>query len=157
MNHSSPGEDSTVLVKVTVTLPADSWHSHGSETLWAAHVGGDRYELRNVPFFAKELSFGDVVAARHLGGRLVINGILRRNGHSTYRLILSDSFDELSFQKWFLPFAAQGCTFERADDRLIAIDVPPGSDVVRVYAELEKGEKLGRWDFEEGHYGHRDS
>ncbi len=47
-----------------------------------------------------------------------------------------------------------GCTYERANRRLIAIDVPPRTDVYAVYRVLEEGEKAKYWEFEEGHCGH---
>ncbi|MBA2303960.1 MAG: DUF4265 domain-containing protein [Acidobacteria bacterium] len=52
------------------------------------------------------------------------------------------------------PLSSYGCTFERADKRLVAIDVPPDADISGVYRALEEGGHTGEWDFEEGHYGH---
>ena len=37
---------------------------------------------------------------------------------------------------------------------LLAVDVPPDTDINVVYTLLDKGEKDGIWSFEEGHCGH---
>ena len=61
---------------------------------------------------------------------------------------------EEKFARDWEPLEKLGCTYERANRRLVAIDVPPRSDVYAVYAVLEDGEKDGLWEFEEGHCGH---
>jgi Domain of unknown function (DUF4265) len=47
-----------------------------------------------------------------------------------------------------------GCTFEGAREKLLAVDVPPRADIYGVYALLQRGEDAGAWEFEEGHCGH---
>jgi hypothetical protein len=57
--------------------------------MWAEPLGGDRYRLQNVPFYAYGLSFDDVVSARQIGGQLFVQDVVERGGHSTYRIFLS--------------------------------------------------------------------
>lgn len=73
------------FVKVAVHLPPSDWHPHAVETMWAESLGGDRYRLQSVPFYAYGLSFDDVVEARKTGGWLVVRAVVARGGHSTYR------------------------------------------------------------------------
>jgi hypothetical protein len=47
-----------------------------------------------------------------------------------------------------------GCGIEGADERWAAVDVPATADVHAVRAALERGEKEGRWQFEEANFGH---
>ena len=74
--------------------------------------------------------------------------------HSTYQLIVNDPAGHALCRRYWQPLEDLGCTFERADAKLIAIDVPPEVDVHRAYAFLEAGETDGVWNFEEGHCGH---
>jgi Domain of unknown function (DUF4265) len=124
--HEQEGD----LVKVTVDLKGDVY---GVETLWAAPLGNGRYQLRNVPFLAYGFSEDDVVNQADNGGRLMVVGVAQRSGHSTYRVFLPQSTDEAAFASLWKPLADLGCTYERANTRLIAIDVPPETDVYAVY------------------------
>lgn len=140
------------LVKVTIDLNDDVY---GVETLWAAPLGDGRYRLRNVPFLAYGFSEDDVVNAAESGGRLIVADVAQRSGHSTYRIFLLQPTDEAAFAHLWKPLADLGCSYERANTRLIAVDVPPGTDVYAVYDALERGEQAKNWEFEEGHCGHR--
>ena len=121
-----------------------------TESLWADKIG-DYYELKNVPFFSRGISLGDIVEAKLLNGNLMYNKTISSSGHSTYRIYSFDN-DKLDF---FWKILSQlGCTYERATENLYAIDVPSESDVYKVYEVLELGEKRGAWEFEEGHCGH---
>lgn len=152
-NHEK-GEHEPGLVKLLVELEPDAWHGHGSETMWAEPLGGNRFRLRNVPFFVTGMSFGDIVAAREHNERLVVAGVVEHSGHSTYRVFVTDTVKKSDFPRMWARLEAIGCTYERATDRLLAIDVPGAVDVYRAYAILEEGEKHGVWDFDEGHCGH---
>lgn len=58
------------------------------------------------------------------------------------------------FEKAWDKLQSLGCTYERATDRLIAIDVPPETDIYEAYAVLELGENDKVWGFEEAQCGH---
>ena len=47
-----------------------------------------------------------------------------------------------------------GCTYERVGARLVAVDVPPETDIYKAYELLDAGEKAGVWGFQEAHWGH---
>lgn len=144
------------FVKVAINLPASDWHSHALEMIWAEPLGGDRYRLQNVPFYAYGLSFDDVVSARQIGGQLFVQDVVERGGHSTYRVFLSQAVKREGglFQETWVPLQEIGVTYEQANDRLLAIDVPDSTDIYRAYELLQRGEEAGVWDFEEAHCGH---
>lgn len=122
--------------------------------MWAEHVEGNFFRLRNVPFYVYGFSVEDVVEVAEQEGCITVKGVVERGGHSTYRIILPESASEEEFQKTWLSLAILGCTYERATRRLVAIDVPPVADVYKVYDVLEAGEHTHKWEFEEGHCGH---
>lgn len=141
------------LTKVIFKFEEGAWHGLESESLWVEPVGHHEYRICNVPFYAKGVSYGDVVSARDENGRLVVSGVSARGGHSTYRVFLAEGKDLKRSDEW-PKLEALGCTYERATERLVAIDVPSEVDVFAVYSVLEAGKANGVWDFEEGHCGH---
>ena len=143
------------LTKVTFELDVSDWHDHTNETLWAAFITDKTYALRNVPFFIYGVSFNDVVVGEPEDGQIVFRRVYRRGGHSTYRIFLVGEESERRFEEAWEPLRKIGCTYERATDYLVAMDVPPHTDIYEAYADLEKGLSLGVWDFEEAHCGHQ--
>jgi hypothetical protein len=150
-SHSSKSEQG--LVKVILDLSKDNGPV-ATESLWAEPAGDCLFRLRNVPFFAYGFSERDMVKVEESDGKFVVTGVEERGGHSTYRIFLPTETTEEKFARDCAPLEKLGCTYERAIRRLVAVDVPPRSDVYAVYAALEHGEKDGLWEFEEGHCGH---
>src|SRR5689334_3280740 len=73
------------LTKVHVDLP-NHW-AVGGESMWARPLGGSAYEIHNVPFYAYDLSFLDVVEAipANPTQKPSILRVIRRSGHRTLR------------------------------------------------------------------------
>lgn len=143
------------LVKVTFELEESDWHDHATETLWAAAVDDKACILRNVPFYIYGVSYGDSVVVEQKGDQRLFRRVYERGGHSTYRIFLVDQKAEDQFETTWSPLDELGCTYERATDYLIAVDVPSEANIYSVYAALENGLAAGFWDFEEGHCGHQ--
>ena len=151
----------TQLVKVHFTLDPKDWHGTGGEFLWASPTGasvGDEFELENSPFLVKGVSYKDVVKAIPSGDARTyeFHSVVRRAGHSTYRLLVEP--DSPKFKEYWNLLEARGCTYESGPIKMnigprdhYSVDVPPSADIHQVYRVLEKGERDGAWDFEEGH------
>ena len=153
--HIEPQTDAP-LFKMTIPLGDNAWHRFGSETVWVEGLPDKTLRLRNTPFFAKGVSYLDIVDVKVEDHELVFAGVRSRGGHSTYRLILDDAVTDQQFAERWKTLEALGCTYESFKDsglRLYAIDVPPLSDVKEVFAALKAAERDGVWDFEEGHFG----
>src|SRR6476620_6158325 len=59
------------------------------ETLWANVVGEDLYELDNLPWYAYNVSAGDIVEAHpDANGQLRVARIVRKSGNRTIRILL---------------------------------------------------------------------
>jgi|SRR5579859_3562828 len=117
-------------------------------------LGQGTYVLDNSPFYAYDVSLEDTIAASMQDGCLVFERVVRRGGHSTYRVRLPEGESHDAFLKHWSPQEHLGCTYEGTGvhpRRLYAIDVPPGVSVRNVYDLLEQGEHEGWWEFEEGH------
>jgi len=145
------------LAKILFNLEASDWHVHGTESLWAEPVSGGRFKLRNTPFYAKGISFEDIVFVEILNDLLMYRSTSIAGGHSTYRILSDTSISNDDFLSFWHPIEIAGCTYESSSVGkmvLLAVDVPPNADIHDVYRLLDEGEKKGVWEFEEGHRGH---
>jgi hypothetical protein len=150
--HNEPQLDAPIF-KMTISLGDHAWHGFGTETVWVEGLPDGTLRLRNTPFFAKGLSYLDVVDVKVEDEELLFSGVRQRSRHSTYRLILEESTTDEQFADRWTAFAALGCTYESFGDlRLYAVDVPTTEAVKAVYLLLQAGEQAGLWDFEEGHF-----
>src|SRR5215472_15911987 len=145
---------STDRVKIQFVLDPKDGHGYETEGLWGESLGAGEFRILNSPFFAFGISFDDVVKAESSAGVYRFQEVLRRGGHSTYRLFLQNdrTVDDPEFKEYWTQLRRQHCTYENANDHFVAVDVPPQADVSKVYSLLEKGEAEGVWVFEEGHY-----
>jgi hypothetical protein len=154
---SDPPEVDEGLVKVIFDIADENGGVLKTESLWAEAFGNNSYRLRNVPFIVFGFSEQDVVTATETEDVLKVTGVAVRGGHSTYRLVLPEDTSEEQFLQDWHPLQDLGCTYERATRRLVAVDVPPDSDIYAVYKVLEAGEAGKQWEFEEAHCGHLES
>jgi len=125
-----------------------------TESVWAERISTHRFRILNSPFFVFGVSYEDEVEAQPDGEVFRFVKVVRRSGRSTYRVILQGgrtANDEEFAERW-LAFREAGCTYEGANEKYIAVDVPRGADVIALYSLLEDGERDGVWVFEEGYY-----
>lgn len=125
-----------------------------TESVWAERISDNRFRILNSPFFVFGISYEDVVEAEPEAEIFRFTKVLQRSGRSTYRIILQGghTIDDQDFTARWQPFRDHGCTYENANDRYIAVDMPPKTDVALLYRLLQDGEDEGVWVFEEGHY-----
>lgn len=141
------------LVRLAFPLQPDTWHGNATERLWAEPLGTDQYRIRNSPFYAFGVSNEDIVLGMEADGQLLFRSVVRRSGHSTYRLrVQLRDLTATSFVQAWTPLQILGCSYEEGP--ILAVDVPPAADIYAVYDLLQDGEAAGVWDFEEGHCGH---
>jgi hypothetical protein len=66
-------------------------HLADSEQIWARQIGENSFEICCIPFFAYGLALGDLVSTSTLKSeKYVIDKILEKSGHVTYRLLFRD-------------------------------------------------------------------
>jgi hypothetical protein len=125
-----------------------------TERVWAECISDNRFRILNSPFFVFGISFGDEVEAEPYGEVFNFVRVVQRSGRSTYRIILQNEnrIEGSEFLKHWEPFREAGCSFESANSRYIAVDMPRSAHVAELYELLERGEEQGVWVFEEGYY-----
>jgi hypothetical protein len=137
-------------VRVRVRLEQDDgWPPAESEGLWAQERSRGTYLLANTPFFAFGLSHGDLVrGATDEDGVIWFIRRVQRGGSLTVRIITTNPADPLEdVVAEFEPHGVSGESMERP--RLLALDLPPGSDLASTKALLAAGVESGRWHVEE--------
>jgi hypothetical protein len=141
-------------VKIEVSVEPETGLNIKTESLWAESLGHGLYRILNSPFFAFGISAEDVVRAEGAKEPFTFREVVDQGGHSTYRIFLKHGkrIDSSDFRQYWAPIKALGATFENANDRFIAIDIPPGADVAGIYKLFQRGEEDGIWEFEEVYY-----
>lgn len=130
---------------VAVPLP----ERHHYEQLWARREANDLFEICCIPFFARDMSLGDLVRTRAKDGRTyVVEEVVHASGRWTFRLWLGKSDeDRLGVEAEFL---TKGALTEWASDQLLALDAST-NDLAQLIADrLAEGERTGRWIYETG-------
>ena len=128
--------DDDSLIKIYVDLP-HHWAT-GGEAFWAEALGGDRYRLENVPFYAYDLNFHDVVEARaaSTGEKPAILRVISRSGNQTLRVFFEDGVGEDEQLARLQSLSPLRVSFERCSAQYFALDLEPDADLSRVCAEL---------------------
>lgn len=141
-------DDSSELTKVYIDLP-NHW-LHTGESLWAKPLGGDRYEIRNVPFCAYGLNWGDVVhaVAETPERKPNVRSVVSWSGCRTLRVIFFEPYDK-DAQGLELAWAETlSAWLERYDEAMICICVRPGGEYDEICDRLARLEADGVLEYE---------
>lgn len=137
------GDAEETLTKVHVSFGA-----RGGESMWAKAIEGDLYAIRNLPFFAFGLNFGDIVLAPEIAGVREVQTVVRPSGHRTLRLVFGEQVTQAEQRLYLDALQKLGGTYERGTKRLVAIDVPPDADFDPMLVTLDRCEAAGEVTFE---------
>jgi hypothetical protein len=129
--------------------------SGNRETLWADALGGNLYRLDNRPWYAYGVSRGDVVEARpeSPGDFPKFVRVVQKSGNRTLRLVLAKGADaDPSAHAILDQLRSLGCSYEGANPRFFAVEVPPHVNLDSVSQFLiSTGEQ---WEYADPTYEH---
>ncbi|MET8245992.1 DUF4265 domain-containing protein [Streptomyces sp. NPDC005202] len=131
----------------------DDWPPAGVENLWAVDQGDGTVKLDNVPWFARGIACGDVLAASpDEVGVLWAGDVVRPSENCTIRLIVfRDGGSGAARQSVLDAFRQLGVGGEGIERfGMVALDVPPTADLAQVQRLLDHGVAKEWWDMEEG-------
>ena len=120
------------------------------ETLWAFDLGGGQYRLDNLPWYAYRVSLGDVIeAAADDNGQLQMLRVVRKSGNRTLRLFFNGADLHTNWPEeiqdimdWLVE---HGCSYEGANRRYQAVNVPPAVNLGSVATFLTEADV--RWEY----------
>lgn len=120
--------------------PAEDW-------IWAEPLGSGRFRVESCPFFAYGVSRDDVVSASAANGGESprLDDVIEKGGHRTLRLAL-DPGTELGarpVQGLLERLLEVGCTHELLRPKIVAIDLPPETDLTLVTELLQERAREG--------------
>ena len=132
------------LQKDELGYPPREWEQLKGEPLGIA----ERYRIKSIPYYARGLALEDeVLTGTSLEGYSpVVQGVTKRSGYSTMRLMIKPSEDR---EVLIRDFSKRGVLLEFSG-RLVALAIPRDQfDEVSNYICDEKAR--GRWDAEDGY------
>jgi hypothetical protein len=140
--------DEETLTKIHIDLP-DHW-AVGGEAIWAHPLGEHRFRIDNVPFYAYDLNYGDVVEAIATAAdrKPSVVRVLERSGHRTLRIVFEEEVPEGEQLSRLHSLRGLGVSFERCSARYVALDLQPGGDFHAVRECLEGWRTEGIADYE---------
>lgn len=136
------------LTKIYIDLP-EHW-AVGGESLWAKPLGGDLYEVDNIPFYAYGINYKDIVraAAREANTKPQVEEVVNASGHKTLRFFFAEHVSTDTQHETLHALRQTGLSFERAGERYVAVDVPPHVDYAATCSELDRLEGAGVLEYE---------
>jgi hypothetical protein len=141
-------EDDNSLTKVRIDLP-NHWAT-GAESLWALPLGDDLYEIRNSPFHAYGINWGDIVRAHSDDPQLKpeVLEVVTPSGNQTLRVFFKRTLTQNEQDAVLTSLLPLDLSWERADDYFVAIDIHPQSDYQAVCDRLWELEQQGTLEYE---------
>ncbi|HLW97498.1 MAG TPA: DUF4265 domain-containing protein [Candidatus Acidoferrales bacterium] len=135
------------FVRVIVDLPEPDMGVSG-ERLWAVPVGNDIFEIRNSPWHARNINWGDWVkaVAESEDKWPMFVSVVKRSGHRTMHVFIHESGSEKR-EEILKKINELGASYENADGKMYAIDCAPEVDVLRIIRYLDEMKKDGVLDF----------
>lgn len=142
------GEFDDTHVKILVPTEAENGYPPEEwESLWAKPLGGGRFKIDNIPFYAKNLSCDDIVEVSREADGYLFRRVIERSENSTIRVVVYDLAKEDSVRS---DLTDLGCSMEGTGiSGMIAINVPKVS-LTEVLDFLEAAYAEEKLDFEEG-------
>jgi len=62
------------------------------ESVWASK-NGEYYKIKNIPFFAPNIAYDDIISVEHDNGELFFDEIIKESGNSTVQIIIFNEND----------------------------------------------------------------
>jgi Domain of unknown function (DUF4265) len=122
-----------------------------TESVWATKEG-QYYRIDNIPFFAENIAYGDLVAVENDNQSLFFDELISPSEHSTIQIIFLDKSVISVLQE---KLASYGCSWEGSHiETLIAVDIPRQISYTPIKRYLDEGERLGLWSYKEACLAH---
>ena len=127
----------------------DDYPPENCELIACELVNGDVYLVKEIPFYSKEVSFGDTIFTNYIGGERVFSKAKSHCGNSTIRIVFHDeglsSIDEVLNK-----LTTTGVTLNKFSERFIALNIPREINILKIFDYLDLLEEKDILGFESG-------
>ncbi|CAA7196726.1 DUF4265 domain-containing protein [Chryseobacterium potabilaquae] len=108
----------------------DVWENVAEETLWIDSLDNKRYQIKNIPFFAPNLAYNDIITVEEDEGSLYFEEIVEPSEHSTIQITF---FRNETIEQTIKDIESLNCSWEGMhEQQFIAVDIPPVVDYKKV-------------------------
>lgn len=116
------------------------------ETVFASKEG-KYYRVKNIPFFASNIAYNDLVEIDEEDGILYFESLIEPSGHSTIQVTI---YKDKYLNKFTNTIEKLKCDWEGSHlPNYLSIDVPKSIDYFKIKEFLEKGFNDSLWDYKE--------
>lgn len=124
----------------------DDWPPVATESIWASRIADELYRLNNVPFFAAEVSFGDVVKTERREEVEWFVAVAEPSANSTLHVFCFDAAKRQEFSDWI---KARGWMWEYAfNQQYIAVNVPATTEMEELFSILRRLDEEEEFEYE---------
>lgn len=117
------------------------------EALWIEPINNDKYQVKNIPFFAPNIAYGDVISVEDDEGNLYFEELIKASEHSTIQIVI---FNEKKIDDILKEIEKLGCSWEgMGNQTILAVDVPSSINygIVKEYLNENLAEHI--FDYKE--------
>lgn len=117
------------------------------ETLWIEPVNEAAYQVKNIPFFAPNIAYNDIIAVEEDNGHLYFDDIVETSEHSTVQIVFLKKETIIEVIK---DIETLKCSWEGMhEQKLLAIDISPEIRYKEIRDYLEKQFENKIFDYKE--------
>ena len=118
--------------------------------MWADDLGDNKYQIKNIPFYAYGLNYDDIVYAEAESEDLKpeIKRLIEASGHQTLRVIFTGDTDKEENISTLEAIRTEHIGYEGLNDSQFALNVTPKGDYNQLYDALEELEEKNVLSFE---------
>jgi len=121
------------------------------ESVWAAKEGNG-YRIKNIPFFAPNIAYDDIISVEDDNGELFFDDIIEESGNSTLQIII---FNENDFAEVTKKIESFKCGWEGSHLKgYISVNVPKEINYLPVKSFLGNELENKKLDFKEACMAH---
>lgn len=136
-----------VKVHFNLEQDEDGYPPTNSEFLWCIPTEHGTYVVDNIPFFVRDISLGDEVAAEKKGKTRQFSQLIKRSPNTTVRVLIKRTEVLPAIRE---RLEALRCGTELMQDlMLLAVTIPPESPVVETLSFLDEQAEQGNIGIEE--------
>lgn len=122
-----------------------------TESVWAEKEN-NYYRIKNIPFFAPNISYDDLISVEEDEEELFFEDIIETSGNSTLQIIIYNKNDIADITKMIEHF---GCGWEGSHlEGYISVNVPKEVDYTNVSEYLDKMLGMEKLDYKEACLAH---
>src|SRR5690606_29181714 len=135
-----------VKVHFQLVQDEDDWPPFTVESIWCTDLGDGRFQVNNVPYFVKGVSFGDLIVTKAREGGAWFDHVDVPSRNSTVHIF---SFDDGKTQDMIDWARQHDCIFEMAYERqYMALSVPEAVPATQWMVKLKALESVADDGFE---------